>query len=205
MTTFSVLYQRPLAALGQFRWSQLSHQISCQLSRQIARFSRPASLGIIVGTGGLVGSLILGIMAQAISPTPAIAQSHQAEAPLLGDGVYFYGQAPTPDQLGVGYMVFEAQGERVIGAIYMPFSSFDCFQGRVAGGNFALQITNSYTQETYGYDIALGETVPVASQSGGIASFGLEGFHNLGAPGTAELQLLQTCQGALTSSSSLDI
>jgi hypothetical protein len=158
-----------------------------------------------VTIGGLAGVMLLGGLG-AMAPAGAEPLAPNAEeTPLIGDGVYFYGQAPTPDELGAGYLVFEAQGDRVVGAIYMPFSSFDCFQGRIAGDNLALQITNSYTQETYGYAIALEPTDAIADGSGGAAPLSLSGFHNLGAAGEAELGLLQTCQGAIAPDAELEI
>ncbi len=154
-------------------------------------------LGLGALVSGLVGVLLVGAMAQAESVTPGIGAA-ATSAPLMGDGVYFYGQAPTPEQLGAGYMVFESQGDRVIGAIYMPLSSFDCFQGRLSGGNLALQITNSYSQETYSYDVAIATSPAIASEDGVAIPLSLEGFHNLGAAGESELGLLQTCKGVLS-------
>ena len=81
-------------------------------------------------------------------------QSPRPRNPLLSEGIYFYGEAPIPDELGHSYMVFEAQGERIVGAIYMPLSSFDCFQGELTAAALNLEITNSYTQEVYAYAIA---------------------------------------------------
>ncbi|WP_008312781.1 hypothetical protein [Leptolyngbya sp. PCC 6406] len=157
-------------------------------------------LGLGVLVSGLVGALLVGAIAQAEPVTPNVGgiRSTATADPLLGDGVYFYGQAPTPEQLGAGYMVFESQGDRVIGAIYMPLSSFDCFQGRLSGGNLALQITNSYSQETYGYDVAIATSPAIASENGVAIPLSLQGFHNLGAAGESELGLLQTCKGVLS-------
>ena len=156
---------------------------------------------------------VLGGLGIALAATPAPMAAVRAETstpdvdatPLVGDGVYFYGQAPEPRTLGAGYLVFEAQGERVVGAIYMPFSSFDCFQGQQTGDTLALQITNSYTQETYDYAVALGPVDAIASGEGSAAPLSLVGFHNLGTAGEAELELLQTCQGVLAPEAELEI
>ncbi len=140
----------------------------------------------LVGFGSTLGLGWLAAVAQTVPIEPA---------PLVGDGVYFYGEAPTPEQLGSTYLVFEAQGDRVVGAIFMPFSSFDCFQGAIAGGQLAMDITNSYDQVTHPYAIGLAPGDPVANAHGQPAPLALQGFYNLGRPREADLALLRTCQG----------
>ncbi|MDB9528981.1 hypothetical protein PN498_23515 [Oscillatoria sp. CS-180] len=118
----------------------------------------------------------------------------------IDDGIYVYGSAPEADQVGAGYLVFEAQGSSVIGAIYMPQSSFDCFQGTVSGNELALQITNSYTQEVYDYDIALVSTEePIASTEAVEFPLQLEGFFDLGTADESNRELLAICQADLLS------
>jgi len=47
----------------------------------------------------------------------------------MANGVYLYGQSAKPEEIGKEYVVFEARGGRVIGAVYMPSSEFNCFHG----------------------------------------------------------------------------
>ena len=47
------------------------------------------------------------------------------------DGIYLYGQSPKPNQLGQGYIIFQKQQNKVTGALYMPQSEFNCFQGTI--------------------------------------------------------------------------
>lgn len=47
----------------------------------------------------------------------------------ISDGIYLYGQSSQPEQIGQEYIVFEVRGGRTIGALYMPQSEFNCFQG----------------------------------------------------------------------------
>ncbi|OKH37166.1 hypothetical protein NIES2119_15230 [[Phormidium ambiguum] IAM M-71] len=49
----------------------------------------------------------------------------------LNNGVYLYGQSAKPEEIGKEYVVFEARNGRVIGAVYMPRSEFNCFYGNV--------------------------------------------------------------------------
>ena len=58
------------------------------------------------------------------------------------DGIYLYGQSPEPDQMGQEYMVFEVLRGKVIGAFYLPYSEFSCFQGSLQSGKLALMIAN---------------------------------------------------------------
>ena len=187
------LFSAPIfacATLGQTIKTHLKH-----------RRWRSPNWTVLGGLGIALAAAMVPLAAvRAETPTP------DADAvPLVGDGIYFYGQAPEPGTLGAGYLVFEAQGERVVGAIYMPFSSFDCFQGQQTGDTLALQITNSYTQETYDYAVALESVDAIASGEGSVAPLSLVGFHNLGTAGEAELELLQTCQGILTPEAELEI
>jgi hypothetical protein len=156
----------------------------------------------VLGGLGIALAAAMVPMAAVRAETPTV----DADAvPLVGDGVYFYGQAPEPGTLGASYLVFESQGERVVGAIYMPFSSFDCFQGQQTGNTLALQITNSYTQETYDYAFALEPADAIADGTGSTVPLSLVGFHNLGTAGEAELELLQTCQGIFAPETELEI
>jgi hypothetical protein len=47
----------------------------------------------------------------------------------LKNGVYLYGQSAKPEEIGKEYVVFEVRNGRVIGAVYMPRSEFNCFHG----------------------------------------------------------------------------
>lgn len=116
---------------------------------------------------------------------------------LLGDGIYFYGAASQPDMIGAAYLVFEAQNSQVVGAIFMPYSSFDCFQGHMLDNALALQITHSYTQDTDEYAIpVIVSDEPVATIDGTHPSWQLDGFFNLGAAREAELSILAVCQNS---------
>lgn len=154
--------------------------------------------------GGLLGTLLLSAAAYA-SPVH-IAETVPETSPEtvsnvirpIADGTYFYGSTTQPDEIGHAYMVFEAQDSAIVGAIYMPHSSFDCFRGHVRGNELALQITNSYTQEVYDYPIALVVTGdPVASVGTPEVPLQIEGFHDLGSPRAVDTELLATCRANL--------
>lgn len=62
------------------------------------------------------------------------------------DGVYLYGESPKPDEIGKEYMVFEVRRGRVIGAVYMPQSEFNCFHGTLASRKLDLMVNNPFAE-----------------------------------------------------------
>ena len=90
-------------------------------------------------------------------------------------------------------MVFEAQAGNIVGALYMPHSSFDCMQGEIQDTELALTITESYSREVYTYAMALDHDVTIASAEGTTA-INIEGFHPIEAVSENDLNILATCQ-----------
>lgn len=110
------------------------------------------------------------------------------------DGVYLYGQQPIINQPATTYFVFESQSGSVTGALYMASSSFDCVQGQISSESIALNITNSYSQETYAYALGLNPSIAqVASRFGVSASPNIDGFHQLSVS-EQDRSILATCQ-----------
>ena len=56
----------------------------------------------------------------------------------IGDGVYLYGQSQMPFEIGYEYLVFEVNGDEIIGASYLPYSEFVCFAGRLEGNHISV-------------------------------------------------------------------
>lgn len=150
--------------------------------------------------GGILGSLML---CAASNASPLLnndaSDATFSNSDTIEDGVYLYGSAPETGILGAAYMVFAAQDSHLRGAMFMPQSSFDCFQGYRDGNELALQITNSYTQEVYDYAIALvTDDAPIAAANPADFVLALDGFYDLGTPGASELAILSTCQATLS-------
>ena len=74
----------------------------------------------------------------------AIAQTTVSQAP-FPDGIYLYGQSPKPEQIGQEYIVFQVQQGQVVGAVYLPQSEFNCFQGKLDATQ--LSLTMIYPEE----------------------------------------------------------
>ena len=111
-----------------------------------------AWLMLMVGVyGGNADAMMVNRAVNAIASHPhqivqAANVSEQASSVKhLRDGIYLYGQSDKPEQIGQEYMVFEVQGERVIGAFYMPHSEFNCFQGSLESQQLNVTLANSET------------------------------------------------------------
>lgn len=162
--------------------------------------------------GGVLGALLLSVSAQAnplqlaeATPSLLVADEPNLFQPVK-EGIYFYGEASEPDTVGAAYMVFEAQDALVVGAMFMPHSSFDCFQGQINDSELALQITDSYTQATHEYEIALVTAEePIAAVSDAPVPLRLDGFFNLGQARDSELSILDTCKQNLLPEAELEI
>lgn len=159
---------------------------------------RPFRLIVLIALMASLGSLMRSSLAQAAPEVSLPLDDVPRAMSLPRDGVYLYGQAPEPGQIGVDYMVFELHHQEIVGALYRPHSSFDCFQGQVSEAALTLSITNSYTLETYPYDIALisNDTVATTGQVG--SSLQLDGFHRLYSLSNLDVSLLNTCKAALS-------
>jgi hypothetical protein len=127
---------------------------------------------------------------------PAASTPVQGKTSTLADGTYLYGEAPEPEQIGSAYMVFQVTKGKVVGAFYMPRSSFDCFSGRFEPGKLALSVVDTYEQTTHPYAIALEQNSTVASNSNqpAVAEIGLQGFQRLAKVSTNDQRILGMCR-----------
>ena len=115
----------------------------------------------------------------------------------LSDGTYLYGQSTEAETVGSVYMVFDVKGRDVVGAFYMPHSSFDCFQGSFQANELALTIRDSYEQEEFPYSVALVSSGAIASEDVQSFDMGLEGFHPINAISENDQRILNTCRAEI--------
>lgn len=140
-----------------------------------------------------------GVLASSATPdtgttTETVAAQSPAD-PSLSDGVYLYGQSAEPDQIGSAYMVFEVNEDQVVGAFYMPYSSFDCFYGSQQPDQLALTVVDSYERTAHPYAIAFENNSSVASAGSSVLeSVGLEGYQEIETVSENDQRLLQTCK-----------
>ncbi|MBW4440642.1 MAG: hypothetical protein KME10_05265 [Plectolyngbya sp. WJT66-NPBG17] len=118
-----------------------------------------------------------------------------AQATTLPDGVYLYGQSAQPEQIGKGYFVFEARQGKLIGALYMPRSSFDCTYGSVESDRVSLMVIDSYDRSENPYVIATERKDSVASRDNPVvAPVGLEGYQRLSKISANDQRILNMCK-----------
>ncbi len=114
----------------------------------------------------------------------------------LQNGIYLYGQSAKAEQIGATYLVFEVKQNNVVGAFYVPHSSFDCFTGTLQNNQMALTIRNSYENTEYPYSVGLQRQTVAASTATVAAPIGLQGFHPIKHLSSNDQRLLSTCKVA---------
>lgn len=148
------------------------------------------SLGIVTANTGTL--LALPTKTATTPSTPAnLAGVKQSSSPLV-DGVYLYGQSAKPEQLGQEYLVFKVSQGKVIGALYLPQSEFNCFSGTISSQRLNLSIVDPYDNTTYAHAIALQDS-PVAARGQLPRAVGLEGYHQLTKISSNDQHILNTC------------
>lgn len=119
--------------------------------------------------------LIVGVGAGNATPAmsnnaPQSAKPHQTQVAQATpnnqtpDGVYLYGQSSKPSEIGKEYMVFEVRRGRVIGAVYLPQSEFNCFHGTLASRKLDLMVNNPFAETA--------DSTPPENRSNDIAAVG---------------------------------
>lgn len=169
--------------------------------------------GLLLTSGFVAGSLGIGaaLAIEAFTPVqePATqafnASDHSSESleslnsSSLTNGVYLYGETQQPNQIGAAYMVMQVDGDRVVGALYMPRSSFDCFQGAIQGEQLDLTVVNSYDQSTHSYSLAVQNESYIASIDDPVsAPARLNGMYNLPEVSETDQRILETCKSDLS-------
>lgn len=123
-----------------------------------------AGLMLIVGMGaGNATPALTNNSTQSVKPhqTQVAQATPNNQTP---DGVYLYGESSKPDEIGKEYMVFEVRRGRVIGAVYMPHSEFNCFHGTLASRKLDLMVNNPFAETA--------DSSPPENRSNNIAAVG---------------------------------
>jgi hypothetical protein len=140
---------------------------------------------------GLAAILTLPTLAASVDRIQ-LAQASQSRSP-LADGTYLYGQSSQAEQIGQEYIVFKVQQGRVIGAVYMPRSEFNCFSGAIESNQIKLSIVDPYDGTVYPHEIALESIAPVASSGQVSPEVGLEGYHQISRLSDNDRRILNVC------------
>jgi hypothetical protein len=160
---------------------------------------RRSLMSLVIGVSVVAGGMALPVEGTELPTEPdkqtPDKQTIEANG-AIAEGVYLYGQSPEPEQIGAAYAVFEInEDNRTVGAFYMPYSSFDCFQGEIAANQMNLTVTNSYDQTRYPYTLAMRD-VAIASQESEIqpAPVDLVGYHPIDTLSDRDREILATCK-----------
>ncbi len=126
------------------------------------------------------------------TPAPPVAESQ-----VIPDGVYLYGQSSEPNRVGSEYMVFESRQDRVVGALYLPQSSFDCFYGRRDSQALSLNIVHSYHNTLHTYAVALTSVESTIASTGNlVGDFGLQGLQRIEEVSQNDTRILEMCKAS---------
>ncbi|UUO16644.1 hypothetical protein [Dolichospermum heterosporum] len=113
------------------------------------------------------------------------------------DGTYLYGQSSTPNELGQGYILFQKQQSKIIGALYVPHSEFSCFQGTLAkSGELAMTVKSS-PGEVGVMEVSTASTIPKVNENEFTTypySLTLQDYHQLSSVSSNDREILQICQ-----------
>ncbi|NET38873.1 MAG: hypothetical protein F6K19_43975 [Cyanothece sp. SIO1E1] len=114
---------------------------------------------------------------------------------VVPDGIYLYGQSPETEQVGSAYLIFEASDRSVVGAFYMPHSSFDCVYGELQTERLALTVVDSYDQISHSHSLLL-QRQAVAAAVGDAVTVPIElvGYHPIETISQNDQQILATCK-----------
>lgn len=124
-----------------------------------------------------------------VAEATAVATTHN-----LPDGVYLYGETSQPNELGQAYLIFEVRSGQLIGAFYMPRSSFDCLYGTVEPQQLALTIVDTYDNTEYSYALGI-ENSPIASSQNPTRDImRLEGLEPISTVSENDERILNVCK-----------
>lgn len=130
--------------------------------------------------------------------TPKILLADQLPLPsnsIFNNGIYFYGKSPIRDQLGVEYLIFLVQNNKVVGAFYQVGSEFNCFHGDISQDQISLSVIDPYDNTVYPYSIALESSSTLASESNNlIKELALSGHHKIKDYNDHDLEMLDICR-----------
>ncbi|AFZ23165.1 hypothetical protein Cylst_0839 [Cylindrospermum stagnale PCC 7417] len=133
-----------LSRLREVREQRSQTQSAAFESKNLEKLDQPKLANSTIVRSKLVSSASLSKNVE----TVATATKELGVLPTVNfpkkDGIYLYGQSTQPNQPGEGYIVFQKQQSRVMGALYTPNSEFSCFQGTVGqSGELAMTVTAS--------------------------------------------------------------
>ncbi len=152
------------------------HPVVQQLRHGIASMNWRYALGTVVLTLMTLGICVGSALANELKASPTVLSATSSTVkPLiqspgvspesgLAEGLYLYGDSAQSGVIGKNYWVFQVTGDRqVVGAVYAPYSSFDCFHGQERSMQLDLIVKNSYTQDQSPALVPLSNLKPIST------------------------------------------
>lgn len=141
-------------------------------------------------------SLAIAFLATFTGNSLAISQSHPSDEP-VANGVYLYGESLRPNAIGKEYIVFEKNGNKTIGAFYLPRSEFSCFHGQFKASRLNVTLFDPFDRRKYNFSLALVPDGLTASQQ---PILGQPTYQPLSKISTNDRQILAACKQQLQTS-----
>lgn len=140
-------------------------------------------------------STTIAILATFATSTITHTQTPPSSISPIVDNIHLYGETSRPDVVGKEYMVFEATGNRTVGAFYLPQSEFSCFYGRFQGSRLNITLIDSYDRQKYALTLRLnsGNGLTASRQP----HMGEPTYQPLGTLGSFDRQIIATCKAQI--------
>ena len=136
----------------------------------------------------------------------AIAQTAISETS-FPDGIYLYGQSPQPEQIRQEYIVFQVQQGQIVGAVYLPHSEFNCFQGKLDATQLSMTMINAEELSNNKLEVDQSRSLAAITAFGShlvsndesinnLYQVSLEVYHSISQVSKSDRRMITTCKDA---------
>jgi hypothetical protein len=125
--------------------------------------------------------------------TDDLAQSRAIDSP-IANGVHLYGESPRPNVVGKEYIIFEKNGNKTVGAFYLPRSEFSCFKGQFKDARLNVTLFDPFDRRKYIFSLALAPDGLTASKQ---PMMGQPTYQPLSKISTNDRRILAACKQQL--------